>query len=725
MEAHVLQPLVDLAHDLFPQSGAGVAAGIDHLIGLIAAPHSRAVIGREAHKVAILRGVGGTGLAADAHAGEARTGTGAAGNNVLQDAAHQVRRALLHGRVEFDLVINDDLALRVLHPYIGSGRGIDAVVDEGAISRRHFLGGHAVGKAAQRHVAHLLGIRFRQRGKAQLVPHEQVGFIHAVHHVHPHGAGVQRAHQSRAHIRQPAVGAAGVSGPDVSVEQNGIVVDDGRRRNGAVVQRRRIGGHRLHSRTALPHFRGPVPASVSGLDARAAHHGHHVARIGIHHGNSRLQRLSVGVLGVQILGVFKYVFSDLLVLQILGCIDLVGADDLAAAVRLAVFQVVDLHEFLRHVLDDLIGEIGVVGLYHLFAGLLLGGGRHIPLLQLTHTGVAVGKGHLLVAGRLVDLLLLDNPLVVHILQHLQLPRAVVGQRPFADKGVIAGGVVGDGDKAGALGQCQILGVLAEIHPRGRLGAVARLAEIHRVEVASQDLVLVVALFQLQSPINLRDLALDGGLVVAGNILDQLLGDGGAALHASSGHGAEHGAYRPPPVHALVLVKALVLDGHGGVPQRLGDLVAGQQNAVLAVIEGLVDLPFVRFRVLGVHLCGQGHVVGRQIHFHLVFHGFVDINGKNNGEKGHGQQEHRKNGSHDEAHLAPARLDLPRASAARSGGSFAGVMLHFPFYFFGALLQLITQAFLLVLAFAHNGAPSFLSDVCIPCRNRLNTTKNPF
>ena len=102
-----------------------------------------------------------------------------------------------------------------------------------------------------------------------------------------------------------------------------------------------------------------------------------------------------------------------------------------------------------------------------------------------------------------------------------------------------------------------------------------------------------------------------------------------------------------------------------------------------------------------------------------------INGKNNGEKGLGQQEHRKNGSHDEAHLAPARLDLPRASAARSGGSFAGAMLHFPFYFFGALLQLITQAFLLVLAFAHNGAPSFLSDVCIPCRNRLNTTKNPF
>ena len=88
----------------------------------------------------------------------------------------------------------------------------------------------------------------------------------------------------------------------------------------------------------------------------------------------------------------------------------------------------------------------------------------------THTGVAVGKGHLLVAGRLVDLLLLDNPLVVHILQHLQLPRAVVGQRPFADKGVIEGGVVGDADKAGALGQCQLRDVLAEIRlarPSGR------------------------------------------------------------------------------------------------------------------------------------------------------------------------------------------------------------------------------------------------------------------
>ena len=403
------------------------------MVGLIAAPNRCAVIRREAHKVAILCGIRRTGLTAHTHAGEPRLRTCASGNNVLHHAAHDVCRGLLHGRIEPDLIINNDLPLGILHPHIGSGGGINAVIDKSAIGRRHFLGGHAVGKAAQRHVAHLLGVRIRQRGKAQLVPHEQVGFIHAVHHIHPHGAGVQGAHHCRAHIRQPAVGSAGVFRPDISVEQNGIVVDDRRRRNGAVVQRRRVGGHRLHSRTALPHFRGPVPPSVSGLNARAAHHGHHVARIGIHHGNSRLQRLAVGVLGVQILRVFKYVFSDLLVFQILGGIDLVaaavnhtyrplvGADDLAAAVGLAVFQVVDLHEFLRHVLDDLIGEIGVVGLYHLFAGLLLGGGRHIPLLQLTHTGVAVGKGHLLVAGRLVDLLLLDKSLVVHILQHQQLP----------------------------------------------------------------------------------------------------------------------------------------------------------------------------------------------------------------------------------------------------------------------------------------------------------------
>ena len=48
------------------------------------------------------------------------------------------------------------------------------------------------------------------------------------------------------------------------------------------------------------------------------------------------------------------------------------------------------------------------------------------------------------------------------------------------------------------------------------------------EIVGNGILLGVVLGEAQGPDDLGNLALDGGLVIAGDVLDELLGDGGAA-----------------------------------------------------------------------------------------------------------------------------------------------------------------------------------------------------
>ena len=477
VEARVLQALVDTAHHPAEHSRARVGAGIHNLIGLIAAPDRRAIIGAKSCEVAIPCVIRSTGLAADGHTGEVSAATGAPGHHILQNAAHQISGGLFHCHMGLGIVVNDHIAPGILHPGIGPGCCVNAVINKGTIRRSHLQGAHAVFEATQGHISYLGRVRLRQGSKSQLLSHKLVGVVGAVQKIRAHGTGVQRLHDGLADTGQAAINPASIPGPHAAVELDGVVINDRRGGDGAVIQGRGIGADGLHRRAAGPHLHSPVPGPVRRLNTRAAHHSHHIAGVRIHHRHGDLQRLAVGVRLLLVVRGLKLLLGDLLIGEILGGVylvsaavhhahrPLIGADDIALAVGLAVLQLINFHELLGHIRNDLVGEIGIVGLGDLFAG-LLGVLRRslVALHQLAHTGVAVGKGHLLLAGSLIGLLLLNKPLLVHIFQHLKLPRAVVGQRPVADKGVIHGGVVGNGNEAGTLGQSQILGILAEIHP---------------------------------------------------------------------------------------------------------------------------------------------------------------------------------------------------------------------------------------------------------------------
>ena len=225
-----------------------------------------------------------------------------------------------------------------------------------------------------------------------------------------------------------------------------------------------------------------------------------------------------------------------------------------------------------------------------------------------------------------------------------------------------------------------------------------MAKVHLVEVGLQYLVLLVALLQIQCPVDLRHLALDGVLVVAGDVLHQLLGDGGAALHAAAEQGAEDGAGGAVPVHTLMGVEPFVLNGYHRVPEVLGYLVKIGPDAVLRVHEQrLVHDPFAALRLLIVQLCRDFCLELIQIDLYLAPHAAVDVCGENACEDGAGQDDHQQQRTDDASHLLSDATAPP-------GRTLLPVVV----YVSGALLRPVGMLRRLsVSASFHHRAPSFL------------------
>ena len=175
-------------------------------------------------------------------------------------------------------------------------------------------------------------------------------------------------------------------------------------------------------------------------------------------------------------------------------------------------------------------------------------------------------------------------------------------------GVEQRGVIGNADQAGTLRHGQALQLLAEVSGGGGLDAIAPLAQVDAVEVLLHNDVFVVFLFQQLRAENLHHLSLHGDALFIGGILDQLLRDGGAAeLGVAAKEHIGAGLHGGDPVHALMLVKPLVLDGDGGIHQRLGDLIPGGGLAVGGGINLLKQLD-IAVAVYVVHVGGLFDIV---------------------------------------------------------------------------------------------------------------------
>ena len=165
---------------------------------------------------------------------------------------------------------------------------------------------------------------------------------------------------------------------------------------------------------------------------------------------------------------------------------------------------------------------------------------------------------------------------------------------------VHGRIVGNGNQAGALGQTQFRNVLAEVELGRRLAAITALAQIDGVQVQFQDVFFFVILFKFQGPENLPDFPVDIGLFILGHVFQNLLGDGGTAHAAVTARHFQHRAGRALPVHALMAEKPFVLNGNGGLPQVVGNLVEVHKDTVFRAVDALEFHPFAGFLVLIIY-----------------------------------------------------------------------------------------------------------------------------
>ena len=265
----------------------------------------------------------------------------------------------------------------------------------------------------------------------------------------------------------------------------------------------------------------------------------------------------------------------------------------------------------------------------------------------------------------------------------------------AGEGAVARGVVRDADDARALRKREIAHVLAEIGVRGHLHAARALAEVDNVEIPLHDLFLGVFLFEIESAEDLHELSLHGDVVFRSDVFDELLRDRRAAevvFHAEE-HVDER-ARRAVPVHALVVIEALVLDGDRRLFEIRRQLVVIDPDAVL------VRCQHRKLYGLAVVIVGpdrarerDGVVLKRDVQ--IGRKGILHIVGENAREEKPAQQQHEQHREHD-ADNEPHHIThggyggvADGERGARAPGHAAGTLFarHFLFCFFRVRLLL--------------------------------------
>jgi hypothetical protein len=170
------------------------------------------------------------------------------------------------------------------------------------------------------------------------------------------------------------------------------------------------------------------------------------------------------------------------------------------------------------------------------------------------------------------------------------------------------------------------------------------AEVHQVQIEGEDLLLGVALLELDRDERLLDLAAPSALAGEEEGAGELHGDrGGPLLHLARAQVGERGAGDAEGVDAAVLVEVGVLGGEQGVLQHLGDLALLQHHPALAG-EGGEDVG-----VLVVELGDQARPVVAAERLHPRH-----VDRRRHSDPGDGADEQRREHWPDPAQQAPGR-----------------------------------------------------------------------
>ena len=521
------------------------------------------------------------------------------------------------------------------------------MIDEGAVGLGHLAHGDAVGELAEGHggVADVVFVAGGHEARKAKALREIVdGGLRAVgQDIHKlRGDGVARPFERVGDAEHAVVAVVVVARIPACAAQvdAAAVIDEGVRRDEPLVDGRGIGGQGLDGRAGRAHGaavaeavdrdgHGAVELKAARLDSDAAREREDTPVVGIHDDDGALELLAGAGFEVGQIRIDR--IDHGLEIRVDAAVDLVAAV-VEQGARRVIADALELHEIAQHVVDD---DLFIIAVGAGDDGLAAGGAFEDQLL---------GAGGLV--GFVVDVLLL-----VHLAQDRLLPALVV---LFVIEGIVVGRHVGDADDRGGFGEREILDVLAEIGLCRGLHAVAALTEVDRVQVPLHDLLLVVLLLELQRAEDFTQLALDRHLVASGQVFDELLRDCRAAeVRLHLGEHLDEGAGGTVPVYALVLVKALVLNGDEGVLHIFGDILIidpdalilpGERDELLIVPGGVLIPDRTRFAELIV-LEGEIHLRGAKV---------LDVVGKDAGEEQPGDEQHQQDRTEELEHAAHDR-----------------------------------------------------------------------
>ena len=522
----------------------------------VAGPHPHHQVGRIAHRPVVAEIGRRPGLdrrrAAELEDALLAKG-GGAGRVVGQDVGDQVGHPLVQHPLAGAARLRPEQVPRfILHAEDGHRPHHATAVGKGGIGRRLFQQAHLA--AAQCH-GQPQPLRVIESGDAQ--PPGQVGHgLHAdgIQHLDGDqvvGGGQRLAEQHRTAKLQVIV--EGHIGRALFGHKGGPLIEHHRRRGELAAGKGRRVGNRLDGGAGLPQGRRAVHRAVyAGRKIiGAAHQGQNLARLRVQGDQGGVAHIAtagraIGPVAVALGQAGQVVADDvagrLVEVEVQGGIDAQPALLQPLQAQLLLQQPPDVH----HKVGGADGK---------------GRGSERQPLCLGLPGLRLG----------------DEPLLDHQPQDDRLPR--FGPLPVLER-VVVGRRLNQPDQQGALGQVQVADVLAKVGLGRRLDAVGHVAEIDFVQVKGQDFVFGVAAGDAPGQQRLPQLAAVGLLVplfgVHQQVAGQLLGDGAGPGDDPPVAQVEPGRTEDgPQVHAGVFVKAGVLRGDDGLPQRRGHL--GQRH----------------------------------------------------------------------------------------------------------------------------------------------------
>ena len=541
----------------------------------ISVPQASHTVRSAAHKSQVVAAISGTGLGKHIHANaghdvHSRTNAyiGIPGDRQVQQLVHN--GGVLLGHHPFSRVVpvvQDHVALVVLHIGVGIGLIVQAAVGKHCKPCGHFLHGHAVGLAAQSHGGQAVGVIFRKAGKVQFLSQPLVAGLRGQLPGKPSRRCVLRNHNGVVHIQVAQILPGHVLGTFLGgtlpkVIGNRAVVEHRAVGDGAGLQPQGVHTQRLDGRAGLPAGLGGAVFQQHALPLiAAAHNGDHTSRIGIHDEKACLD-----------IFIFRHAIPrEEHLLQIILNLRIHGGVNLQAGVvdhihrnivGIPIGGLQVLHNLVEHGVDIPVPGIEVLLLFHTFGFL------HFPAAE--GHGVQLGQGLVVLlfrdGGNLALQVRGDHQLIVAFVSIGQVPHPVqhrtcpVFSLFREHQGVVLGGVLGDAGNQSALGQGTLCNALSEVGLGCRLYPFVLSAVVHHVEIGLQNLLLGVLLLHIQSGKDLSNLTQNTHLVFLGDVLDKLLGQGGTAP-AASGKQLDHSARRIPPVHAFMLAEPVVLNGN--------------------------------------------------------------------------------------------------------------------------------------------------------------------